>query len=114
MESDEAWRKIAYLGDRIGHRLSGSSGLSRAVDWAVEQMELDGLENVRRQRVMVPKWVRGAERAEMVSPRRTELAMLGLGRSIATPPGGITAELVVVDSFEALHALPDSYGCAAA
>ena len=29
-------------GDHIGHRLSGSSGLSRAVDWAVEQMEQFG------------------------------------------------------------------------
>jgi carboxypeptidase Q len=108
MESDEAWRKITYLSDRIGHRLSGSPELARAVDWAIEQMELDGLQNVRRQRVMVPKWVRGAERAEMVTPRRTELAMLGLGRSIGTPPGGITAPLVVVDGFDALHAIPDA------
>jgi carboxypeptidase Q len=107
MESDEAMRKITYLSDRIGHRLSGSSQLARAVDWAVEQMELDGLENVRRQRVMVPHWVRGAESAEMVAPRRAELAMLGLGRSVATPPGGLTAPVVVVESFDALRALPD-------
>jgi carboxypeptidase Q len=106
MESGEAMRKITYLSDRIGHRLSGSSQLARAVDWAVEQMELDGLENVRRQRVMVPHWVRGEERAEMVAPRRTELAMLGLGRSIATPPGGITAPVAVVESFDAFNALP--------
>ncbi|MGH2571230.1 MAG: peptidase M28 family protein, partial [bacterium] len=108
MESGEAMRKITYLSDRIGHRLSGSSQLARAVDWAVEEMELDGLQNVRRQRVMVPRWIRGEERAEMVAPRRAELAMLGLGRSDGTPPGGLTAPIVVVESFDAFEALPDA------
>jgi len=108
MASDEAWQKIAYLGDRIGHRLSGSPSLARAVDWAVEQMELDGLENVRRQRVMVPKWVRGTESAEMVAPRPAELAMLGLGRSVGTAREGLTAPIVVAESFDALDGLSDS------
>jgi carboxypeptidase Q len=106
MESDDAWNKLVELCDGIGHRLSGSPELARAVDWAVERMELDGLENVRRQRAMVPVWIRGEESARLVSPRRMELAMLGLGRSIGTPPGGITAPVVVVSDFAAFDALP--------
>jgi carboxypeptidase Q len=108
LASDEAWEKLVSLCDGIGHRLSGSSALARAVDWAIEQMELDGLENVRRQRVMVPRWVRGEESAYLVQPRRAELAMLGLGRSVATPPEGITAPVVVVPHWEAFDALSES------
>lgn len=106
MESDDAWNKLVELCDGIGHRLSGSPPLARAVDWAVERMELDGLENVRRQRAVVPVWIRGEESAHLVAPRRMELAMLGLGRSVGTPPGGLTAPVVVVSDFAAFDALP--------
>jgi carboxypeptidase Q len=108
LASDEGWRKLTELCDGIGHRLSGSPSLARAVDWAVERMELDGLANVRRQRVMVPVWIRGEESATLVAPRHAPLEMLGLGRSIGTPPGGIEARLVAVSSFAEFEALPDS------
>ena len=54
-----AWHRLAVLTDTIGHRLSGSPALERAIQWAVAEMKRDGLENVRTERVMVPKWVRG-------------------------------------------------------
>ena len=59
MSDDAGYDKLAWLTDRIGHRLSGSSGLERAVEWSAEQMRRDGLENVRLQPVQVPHWVRG-------------------------------------------------------
>lgn len=58
--------------------------------------------NVRKEEVLVPHWVRGEESLEIVSPRRQPLPMLGLGGSIATPPGGISAQVMVVGSFEEL------------
>ena len=70
-------------------------------------MEADGLENVRGEPVMVPHWVRGEESAVLVEPREERLVMLGIGNSVGTPPGGITAEVLVVGSFEELEARRD-------
>lgn len=107
LASSDAWKKLTELCDGIGPRLSGSVGLERAVDWAADRMRHDGLENVRLQPVTVPCWVRGEERVTMISPRREELAMLGLGGSVGTPPGGVTGDIVVASSFAAFDSLPD-------
>jgi carboxypeptidase Q len=101
---DFAWRRLAELTDTHGNRLSGSENLERAIAWAAETMKHDGLENVRTEPVMVPRWVRGRENAEIVNPPRHTLSILGLGGSIGTPPEGIEAEIVVVNSFEDLRA----------
>ena len=101
-DSAGAWNRIAELTDRFGHRLSGSKALEDAIVWTAATMEKDGLANVKREKVMVPHWVRGAESLELVAPRRQLLPMLGLGGSIATPAAGITAEVMVVASFEEL------------
>ncbi|HYE96686.1 MAG TPA: M20/M25/M40 family metallo-hydrolase [Rubricoccaceae bacterium] len=98
-----AWMRLAYLCDTFGHRLSGSQALEDAIDWMLATMEADGLENVEGQPVMVPKWVRGEESAALVAPRYEALPMLGLGGSVATPPEGITADVLVVRSFEELE-----------
>jgi carboxypeptidase Q len=105
LKDEGSWVKLEYLCDRIGHRLSGSEALERAVAWAADEMRADGLENVRLQPVMVPRWVRGQESAEMLEPMQRPLAMLGLGGSVGTPPEGITAPVVAVQSFEELKAL---------
>ncbi len=99
-----AWQRLAVLTDSIGNRLSGSAALDRAIAWAVEEMKKDGLENVHTERVMVPKWVRGAEHAEIVAPSPHAIVMLGLGGSVGTPAAGIQAEVMVVGSFEELDA----------
>jgi hypothetical protein len=100
-----AWRKLEHLTTRIGHRLSGSPGLEKAIAWAHEGMTAEGLDGVRLQPVKVPRWVRGRERARVVSPIERELPMLGLGMSVGTPKEGITAPVVVVRSFEELDGL---------
>ena len=99
-----AWRRLALLTDTAAPRLSGTPQLDRAIQWAVDEMKRDGLENVHTERVMVPRWVRGRESAEIVEPAPHAIAMLGLGNSIGTPPEGIRAEVLVVRSFEELDA----------
>lgn len=98
----DGYAKLSFLCDRIGNRLSGSDSLKHAIEWAAAQMKNDGLVNVVTPPVDVPHWVRGRERLTMVAPVERELVMLGLGGTIATPPGGITAEVVPVGSFEDL------------
>jgi carboxypeptidase Q len=104
-----AWQRLAVLTDSIGHRLSGTPALDRAIAWALDEMKRDGLENVHTESVMVPKWVRGAESAEVVEPARHPMVMLGLGDSVGTGPAaeGIQAEVVVVRSFEELETNAD-------
>jgi len=99
-----AWHRLAVLTDTIGNRLSGTPQLDRAIAWAADEMKRDGLENVHLERAMVPRWVRGAESAAIVEPARHSIVMLGLGNSIATPSGGVQADVLVVHSFEELEA----------
>ncbi len=98
MADQFAWDRLAELTDTHGQRISGSDNLTRAITWAVDAMKRDGLENVHTERVMVPRWVRGQESIEMIEPPHHVLPMLGLGGSVATPPGGIEAEVIVVAS----------------
>ena len=104
LSSRHAWERLAEVGDTFGHRLSGSRALEDAIDWAVTEMKKDGLENVRKEPVKVPHWVRGQESLEIVSPRRHALVMLGMGNSVGTPAEGIEAELLIVRSFDELTA----------
>ena len=105
MQDDAGWQKLAHLTTHIGHRLSGSPQLEKAVQWAGEGMKAEGLENVWLQPVKVPHWVRGAGEARVIAPYEKPLDILALGGSVATPAGGITAAAVVADSFEALDAM---------
>lgn len=102
----QGWERLEYLCDRIGARLAGSRALERAIDWSAAEMRGDGLSRVETPRVMVPHWERGAESAELLSPVGGPLRMLGLGGSVATTVEGITAQVVAVESFDELDALP--------
>jgi Iap family predicted aminopeptidase len=70
-------------------------------------MRADGLK-VSLQPVRVPHWVRGEERAELVEYAQRpkgitqSLHLSALGGSVATPPEGITAPVLVVRSFAEL------------
>jgi carboxypeptidase Q len=101
---DFAYRRLAELTDAFGARLSGTENLRRAVAWAAETMKTDGLDNVHTEPVMVPHWVRGREMAEIIEPTVQTVALLGLGGSVATPHGGIEADVLTVSSFDDLEA----------
>jgi carboxypeptidase Q len=103
--------QLRHLTDNIGPRLSGSLQAQQAVDYVAGEMRALGA-NVTLEKAMVPHWVRGVERAEIVSwpgqtPGTTQKVVLtALGGSVATPSDGITADVVVVDNWQQLRALP--------
>jgi len=102
--TDFAWQRLAEVTDTFGPRLSGSEALERAIDWAVAEMKKDGLDNVHKEPVMVPKWVRGRESLELITPIRQPLPLLGLGNSVGTPAAGLESDVIVVSSMDELKA----------
>ena len=105
LANEGAWEKMEALCDGIGPRLSGSEGLEKAIQWALDTMKREGHENVRAEKVMVPRWVRGKESAFLLTPRKSRIGMLGLGGSVGTPFGGIVAGVEVVRNEEELEQL---------
>ncbi|XP_062424318.1 carboxypeptidase Q isoform X3 [Rhea pennata] len=100
---NRSYERLAVFADTIGPRLSGSKNLDAAIKYMFSALQEDRLENVHLETVKVPHWERGEEFAVMLEPRNHSIAILGLGSSVATPPEGITAEVIVVASFEELH-----------
>ena len=111
MKDPYALNELRHLTDNIGPRLSGSPQAQQAVDYVAAEMRALGAE-VTLEKATVPHWVRGAETGELVSwPGQTpgstqKLVLTALGGSVATPAEGLTAEVVVVDDWQQLHALP--------
>jgi carboxypeptidase Q len=102
--SDFAWQRLAELTDTFGPRFSGSVNLERAIDWAVAAMQADGLENVHKEPVMVPKWVRGRESLDLLEPIGQSLPMIGLGNAVGTAPTGVEGDVIVLANFAELDA----------
>lgn len=103
VDDEESFERLTNFVDTFGHRFSGSEALENSIDWIVSEMKDDPFDDVHTQKVMVPRWVRGEESATLISPRRRDLPMLGLGGSVSTPREGIEAEVLVVSSFKDLQ-----------
>jgi carboxypeptidase Q len=108
-----AYDELAYLSDNIGPRLSGSAQAGAAVERVAARMRALGA-TVTLEKTVVPHWVRGEETAALTEwpgqvPGTTQkIVLTALGNSVATPPAGLTAPVLVVSSFAALKALPAS------
>jgi carboxypeptidase Q len=105
--------ELRHLTDNIGPRLSGSPQAQKAVEYVAEEMRALGAE-VTLEKATVPHWVRGEETAQLTSwPGQAsgttqKIVLTALGGSVATPPSGIEAQVVVVNSFAELKALPEN------
>jgi carboxypeptidase Q len=109
-----AMTELRHLTDNIGPRLSGSPQAQAAVEYVAAEMRSLGAE-VTLEKTSVPHWVRGAETGQLVAwpgmtPDTTQkIVLTALGGSVATPADGLTAEVIVVNSFNDLKALsPDA------
>jgi hypothetical protein len=94
---------VCDLTDEVGPRLSGSPGDRASVEWGLATLKAQGFSNVHAEKVMVRAWKRGAETGEVVSPVRQPLILTALGGSVATPAGGLEAEVVEMPSIEVME-----------
>ena len=104
----KAYDWLNYISNQIGGRLSGSLQAQQAVEYTKQQMESLGLDKVWLQPVMVPKWVRGTPEFayfETTPGMTTNIPICALGGSVATPPGGIKANVVEVHGLDELKSL---------
>ncbi len=107
LTESKAYPWLDDLSNKIGHRLSGSSGAAKAVTYTKQQMELLGLDKVYLQEVMVPQWVRGEKEVAylQVEKQKKSFPICALGMSVATPKNGLLANVIEVKSLEELKAL---------
>jgi hypothetical protein len=107
LTESKAYPWLDNLSNKIGHRLSGSSGAAKAVTYTKEQMELLGLDKVYLQEVMVPQWVRGEKEVAylQVGKQKKSFPICALGMSVATPKNGLLANVIEVKSLEELKSL---------
>ena len=109
LQTCEAYDMLDELTTMAGPRLSGSEGAQKAVNLTGKMMYVRDFENVRREPIIVPHWVRGpVEEAKIVEgPKRMAIPLniCALGGSIATPPDGLEAEVIEVKSFDELKSL---------
>ncbi|MGB0146772.1 MAG: peptidase M28 family protein, partial [Flavobacteriaceae bacterium] len=103
-----AYDWLDHLSNEIGGRLSGSLEAEKAVRYTKAVMEEIGLDSVWLQPVMVPKWTRGVPEYSYIETApgiSSVVNVCALGGSVATPDGGLKAEVIEVKGIEELSQL---------
>tara|TARA_R110002072_G_scaffold22432_3_gene78718 strand:+ start:4959 stop:6362 length:1404 start_codon:yes stop_codon:yes gene_type:complete len=104
----KSYEWLRHITKNIGHRLSGSVGAERAVEYTKQELDQLNLDKVWLQSVMVPKWVRGIKEYAYIetSPGNTTVVNIrALGGSTSTPQGGLKAGIIEVQGIEGLKKL---------
>jgi carboxypeptidase Q len=104
LKDEVAYDIVEGLTTEVGPRLAGTEAEAGAREWAVRKLKALGFRNVHVEETTMQTWVRGQETAEIVAPFPQKLVLTALGASGATPPGGLTAQVVGFDSIDALRA----------
>jgi hypothetical protein len=106
LENGKAYADLSEL-TALGHRLSGSAGAARGIEWAKKKMEAYGFDRVVLQPAMVPRWTRGdTEEAVVTSAEQpVSLKVTALGNSVGTPKEGVEAGVVEVQSLDEVKRL---------
>ena len=105
LTSRETFNLLDHLSNKIGHRLSGSEGASKAVEWTEKIMNDYGFDKVYKQDLFVPNWKRGDKEIARIIDLNEDLSVLALGMSVATPKDGIRAKIIEVQGLEDLESL---------
>jgi hypothetical protein len=98
---------LSSLTTEIGQRLHGTDAEKRAAEWAKKRFEAMHFDSVVIESFALANgWVRGEETAEIVSPTQQKLLLTALGESVATPTGGIEADVRIFRTYDELLQAP--------
>ncbi len=108
LNNGNVYGNLRSLCKDVGHRLSGSNGAAKAVQWGKILLESYDLDNVWLQEVMVPHWVRGeVERLDFISNDndiyRTNCT--ALGGSIGTDGEVLSGNVIEITSWDQMEQL---------
>ncbi len=109
----KAYDNLRHLTKQIGGRLAGSPGMVKSELWGLKVMQESGADKAWMQECMVPHWVRGGkdeatanyddQRSRKYKPSKKTLDVIALGNSIGTGKSGLSAEVMLVNSFDELE-----------
>ena len=92
------------LTTEIGPRLAGSEAEARSRDWAVQEIQSLGFENIRIEHFTIPFWSRVSESATVIEPNPQPFVITALGGSPSTPASGIEADVIRFENLMDLQA----------
>ena len=107
LKNSTAYSNLRVLCKDVGPRLSGSAGAQKAIEVTAKMLKDAGADTVYLQPAMVTHWERGKpEKAfAQFGYTKRDLKVTAIGNTVATPTGGVSAQVVEVKSMEALAAL---------
>lgn len=119
LTNGKAYDNLRHLTKQIGGRLAGSPGMVKAEQWGLETMKKSGADQAWLQECLVPHWIRGgvdfaqanytvpAAVTKNMIPKNKPLDIVALGNSMGSGPKGISAPVLLVNSFDELEAKKD-------
>jgi len=107
-EDTIAWDFVEGVTTEVGPRQAGTEAEARGRAWAVQWLTARGFANVADEPFEMNTWVPGdIARARVTAPFAQDMVILPLGNSVATPVGGMEAEVVFFRTVDELRAAPD-------
>lgn len=106
----KAYENLKVLCKTVGGRIAGSPQMYKAEAWGRKALQNAGADRVILQECKVPRWTRGGkdEAYTINSSKKHSLDILALGNSIGTGSKGITAPVIMINSFEELEQRKDA------
>ncbi len=106
LQDEGAYALTETIVTEFGPRPAGGANLKRASHWAADEFKAMGFDKVSIESFPVRKWFHGSDAAAVTAPYPQELVVTTLGGSVATPEGGLEAEIALFKTFEEMLAAP--------
>ncbi len=108
MRDTLAYEITEGLTTEVGQRQGGTEAEQRGRDWAVAKLNALGFANVREEKFDMPTWVRGEEKAWVISPFQNVMAATALGNSGSTGAKPFEGEVIYFRTLDDLVTAPDA------